>query len=858
MLKIFTDLVLFVCLVQSRAIRVIRTNPNKPLEKDGIATIQNSSVASLDQFTLCARILTYQFDSYFYFHQAIITASDGMLLWSFSSKADCEFAGCTEYFKSIIGDEWKYGRIYGMFIHPDTGYKFYPPWKLNQWENFCMLVNASNNHIQIYNRKLLIFESKENIETYKNGDIVLLNYKDGSKRSPMHGAITDVNVWNKILSKEDIENWTDCKDPGGGNFLNWNNATVNLELLEDIEMDKSSVCGSNLKASKSKQILGFHFKTNSVDEHNNFCQSIGLNVAVTENIEELRKMHQFQKEDCNVEWFFVGYIMDEGNWVNINDNQPMKLALPLEGQTNSAECLNSNGTTMYGDACNFGYCAVCETHENQQKTFQLRGVCSNSKVDNFYVFVNATYLLGYTSSEIIFNSKDIQWEIRNTRTGAVSAVMNETVKFPIGLHKWYFLNKTCKEDFANSNYRFLKMHLDVDEPGHFCCNDGFCIKSEFVCDDIHHCKNSEDEKGCELISNPLDKATDIPPIKINLKNGTIEKAQVLATIQIQEVFSVDQTNGIFEILFNLNLKWKDHNLKYNFLKEISTVNFFNRNVTWTPKINFFHTRRHYDYFDVTFIERNMSAKPILSGEMDVLKVREVYLGQDHFLNLIMRKRAEFICSFNQIVLYPFGDQECVMGIYIEGTDNKLTQFINETFLEPNDQIVGGYSIKKWIFEVENDSVGTFLIVKMVLTRKLFGVFMVTYLPTLLMNIINQASNHITGDTKYDMIFTINITSMMVLASIYLSVSSALPSSSTIKPVEWWLLANLAYPFLVIIVNILVKVALKLLSKNTNSFLIHRGLGKMRRIYIPQRKLHPLRVQNKEPQIVEFIISLLCI
>ena len=63
-----------------------------------------------------------------------------------------------------------------------------------------------------------------------------------------------------------------------------------------------------------------------------------------------------------------------------------------------------------------------------------------------------------------------------------------------------------------------------------------------------------------------------------------------------------------------------------------------------------------------------------------------------------------------------------------------------------------------------------------------------------------------------MIFTINITSMMVLASIYLSVSSSLPSSSTIKPVEWWLLANLAYPFMVIIVNILAKVNIFLLQK----------------------------------------------
>ena len=47
--------------------------------------------------------------------------------------------------------------------------------------------------------------------------------------------------------------------------------------------------------------------------------------------------------------------------------------------------------------------------------------------------------------------------------------------------------------------------------------------------------------------------------------------------------------------------------------------------------------------------------------------------------------------------------------------------------------------------------------------------------------------------------------MMVLASVYLSVSTSLPSTPAIKPVEVWLLFNLAYPVLVIIVNVLLQV-----------------------------------------------------
>ena len=96
----------------------------------------------------------------------------------------------------------------------------------------------------------------------------------------------------------------------------------------------------------------------------------------------------------------------------------------------------------------------------------------------------------------------------------------------------------------------------------------------------------------------------------------------------------------------------------------------------------------------------------------------------------------------------------------------------------------------------------------VLSRKFLSMFMVTYLPTILMNMINQATNYIkmsSTDDKYSMIYAINITCMMVLASIYLSVSASLPTTSDIKPVEVWLLFNLAYPLIVMLTNIVLQV-----------------------------------------------------
>ena len=90
-------------------------------------------------------------------------------------------------------------------------------------------------------------------------------------------------------------------------------------------------------------------------------------------------------------------------------------------------------------------------------------------------------------------------------------------------------------------------------------------------------------------------------------------------------------------------------------------------------------------------------------------------------------------------------------------------------------------------------------------RNTFTLVVSNHLPTLLMNLINQATNYISSPNKYELIITVNITCMMVLASIYLFVSSSLPSTSDLKPVEWYLLFSLLYPFLVISVNILIQV-----------------------------------------------------
>ena len=213
------------------------------------------------------------------------------------------------------------------------------------------------------------------------------------------------------------------------------------------------------------------------------------------------------------------------------------------------------------------------------------------------------------------------------------------------------------------------------------------------------------------------------------------------------------------------------------------------------------TNREYEAFVIR------RGKPQLDADIDNIQANEIYTGKDNPLKISIKERMKFSCSFDNIKNFPFGKQKCSLKLLVLGVANYMTTVRARTVGNMGPTVVGQYVINGWTINQDFNE-GTrshFTRVTMVLSRKIESIFMVTYLPTILMNMINQATNYIEGDTKYDMIYTINITCMMVLASIYLSVSASLPSTSDIKPIEVWLIFNLAYPFITILVNVTLQV-----------------------------------------------------
>ena len=90
-------------------------------------------------------------------------------------------------------------------------------------------------------------------------------------------------------------------------------------------------------------------------------------------------------------------------------------------------------------------------------------------------------------------------------------------------------------------------------------------------------------------------------------------------------------------------------------------------------------------------------------------------------------------------------------------------------------------------------------VSITLGRRLLGTILTVYVPTVLLNIIGHATNYF-KDFFFEAVVTINLTCMLVLVTLFISVSDSLPKTSYIKMMDYWLIFTLILPFVEVLLH----------------------------------------------------------
>ena len=89
--------------------------------------------------------------------------------------------------------------------------------------------------------------------------------------------------------------------------------------------------------------------------------------------------------------------------------------------------------------------------------------------------------------------------------------------------------------------------------------------------------------------------------------------------------------------------------------------------------------------------------------------------------------------------------------------------------------------------------------KIVIQRRLLSMTLTTFLPTILINIIGHMSNYFSKDF-FEGLMAMNVTVMLVLTTLFVSVSTNLPPTAYVKMIDCWLIFNLFKPFVDIILQ----------------------------------------------------------
>ena len=746
-----------------KSIDAIKVIESLKSTKENQAILKKSALSHFEDVTICARFNTYQFsmtvtdDLYQFLISNSKNDSYFVVLGSFSA-FNCNKnaklgSECTTYFKGELGERWRYGATYGnIYLGPSVQEIYFPSWKPKIWKSFCALVSLQQEFFSLYIDSELVFKASNYKGGHRsiNNDLYLMNM--------MKGAMTDVNIWKGIMKEPTMFDWMNCLSSDGGNILNWGNASIELlGTVTALEMDMKEICQTNEEENK---IIAFETKKN-FEDGKHFCGKVGdLSVAKDEEIFQRMVNTVSALEGFNMkERFYVGYtdIEKEGVWVDENSGEVMKYSKwDLEGGFPSnwhpkADCAAAwklPEASWFDGACYREFYPVCQM-EHFPEIFQLRGVSMESSIDTFYVWVSKLEFLGLIRTKLVHNADSKKWEIRSS---SVNELLAHTVEkfdgLPLGTFEWSY-------DKSNLSTAFLNFHLAVEQPGYFCCDDGFCLSSELVCDDIPNCRDKSDERNCDMVKMPDYNYEKIRPpsqiIKVD-KKEVFSFIDVFATLTILDVLEINDADSFIDIFFKLGVQWRDLHLKYEFLKDNPSMNTLNDTIAekiWIPRIKFFHPAGStIDFGNTKFIEKG-NAKAMLTKDVDQLNPREIYEGKDTVINFVMKKRMQFSCAFDNVVHYPFGSQICKIHFFIEGTSNSLTNFRPKNMINLGPGMLGQYYIQNWRIE-EGTIRGTqekIITASVTLSRHFLSVFMVTYLPTILMNIINQTINYISGATK---------------------------------------------------------------------------------------------------------------
>ncbi len=235
-------------------------------------------------------------------------------------------------------------------------------------------------------------------------------------------------------------------------------------------------------------------------------------------------------------------------------------------------------------------------------------------------------------------------------------------------------------------------------------------------------------------------------------------------------------------------------LDLNRENSLNTLSLKSREEIWIPQIVFYNTEIKTESLndnkafasvlrDGTYQRRNLS----------YLHNAYVYKGTENPIALSRVYTGKFICEYDMSV-YPFDTQKCTAIFIMKGNSGRFIELVpsKADYLGPIDlpqYFVMRTRIRQLTVPPDVNAVE----VEIAFGRRLLSTILSGYLPTFLICLVSFATNYF-KPFFFEAVVTVNLTSLLALTTLFISVTNSLPKTSYIKMMDIWLIFCLTIPF----------------------------------------------------------------
>nr|XP_045595243.1 uncharacterized protein LOC123756207 [Procambarus clarkii] len=371
----------------------------------------------------------------------------------------------------------------------------------------------------------------------------------------LSGKMSQVNIWRRVLTAQEILDLARCKVNMVGDVVNWEGQWT-MNDLEEEEVSLGELCESQTRGIQTIRLplLSYHHAVQvclalrGVIRAPTTIQELVTEKAVFKGYQELNEKARWSHggdgekhtnttaapptylslllKGCERQWGGANDEAQEGSWYNpftktsLNSSSlAFKEFNPDGGR--SQNCLHVRATGLLDTDCNKNSCSAC--HAAVGNTWTLRGICEDEMRMYYFDLVSLPLSLrGYGEYKVEEVGHVWTWYNSVTNTTMATLINPKHLNYPFGRLPWKLMESVCGQE---NGTRVLTLSPCTSEE--FTCTDGTCIPFLLRCDLKFDCDDKTDETQCNIINFPSDYRSKLPPRpgkdKVGLKDTIVYK-----------------------------------------------------------------------------------------------------------------------------------------------------------------------------------------------------------------------------------------------------------------------------------------------------------------------------------------------